>query len=237
MKQPNPRYKRVMLKLSGEALAGKDGILNFDFLDNVAGVIKKCHDAGIEVAVLSGAGNIWRGRSGGAIDSCRADHMGMLATLINAIAIQDALLRAGLKARVLSAVGVDGMVQRFDEESAISALESGEIIVFGAGTGLPFFSTDTAAVVRAAQIKADVVLMAKNIDAVYSDDPRKNPAAVRYSDITYAEVIEKQLKALDLTATIFCMDHQMKCYAFELKDPENILRVVMGENIGTELHN
>lgn len=231
-----PKYKRILLKLSGEALEAKDGILNFDFLGQIARVIKKCHDAGVEIGVLCGAGNIWRGRQGGDMDRCRADHMGMLATAINSIALQDAFLHEGLKARVMTAVTLESFTERFNEETANAALADGEIVIFGCGLGLPFFSTDTAAAVRAAQIGADAILMAKNIDGIYTADPRKDPTATRYDDVTYTEVLDKQLKALDLSATIFCMDNDLKCYAFELKDPENIYRVLSGEKVGTEIH-
>ena len=231
-----PKYKRILLKLSGEALQAADGILDFAFISRIAGVIGKCHEEGVAVAVLVGAGNIWRGRQGGSMDRARADHMGMLATTINSIALQDSFIEAGLSAHVLTAVTMEGFTERFDEEKANALLDAGEIVIFGAGLGIPFFSTDTAAAVRAAQIHADAVLMAKNVDGIYNKDPGKNPDAVRYDDVTYKEVIEKELKALDMTATVFCMENNIKCYAFELKNPENILRVVNGERIGTEIH-
>ncbi len=232
-----PKYKRVLLKLSGEALAANcDGILNFDFISSVAEVLKKCLSAGVEVGVIVGAGNIWRGRQGGSMDRVRADSMGMLATAINALALQDTFIQCGIDAKVMTAVAMDTFADKYVTRDAVKALKEGKVVIFGCGLGAPYFSTDTAAVLRAAEIEADAVLMAKNIDGVYSDDPRKNPNAFRYDEITYKEVVDKELKALDLTATTFCMDNDIKCYAFELKDPMNIYRVIMGEKIGTELH-
>ena len=232
-----PKYKRVLLKLSGEALAaGADGILNFDFISSVAMTLKKCIDSGVQIGVIVGAGNIWRGRQGGSMDRVRADSMGMLATAINALALQDTFIQCGLKAKVMTAVEMDAFAEKYVTRHAVEALENGTVVIFGCGLGSPYFSTDTAAVLRAAEIQADAVLMAKNIDGVYSADPRLDPTAVRYDEITYKEVVDKELKALDLTATTFCMDNDIKCYAFELKDPMNIYRVIMGEKIGTELH-
>ena len=232
-----PKYKRVLLKLSGEALAeGADGILNFDFIVSVAQTLKKCVDAGVQIGVIVGAGNIWRGRQGGSMDRVRADSMGMLATTINALALQDTFIASGLKARVMTAVEMDTFADKYVTRHAVEALENGTVVIFGCGLGAPYFSTDTAAVLRAAEIGADAVLMAKNIDGVYSADPKLDPNAVRYDEITYKEVVQKELKALDLTATTFCMDNDIKCYAFELKNPMNIYKVAMGEKIGTELH-
>ena len=232
-----PKYKRILLKLSGEALAaGVDGILNFDFIDRIAEVLVRCRNAGVEVGVIVGAGNIWRGRQGGDMVRTQADHMGMLATAINALALQDRFGAAGLDAVVMSAVEMPAFADAFTVRDAKRALEKGKTVIFACGLGQPFFSTDTAAVLRAAEIDADAVLMAKNVDGIYSADPQKDPNAIRYTDITYKEVLDKELKALDLSATTFCMDNGICCYAFELRDPENIYRVVMGEHIGTELH-
>ena len=232
-----PKYKRILLKLSGEALAaGGDGILNFDFIDEVAKVLVRCREAGVEIGVIVGAGNIWRGRQGGEMDRTQADHMGMLATAINALALQDRFNAAGLDCVVMSAVEMPEFADTFNIRNAKRALTEGKVVVFACGLGQPFFSTDTAAVLRAAEISADAVLMAKNIDAIYTADPKKDPNAVRYEEVTYKEVLEKELKALDLSATTFCMDNDICCYAFGLHDPENIYRVVMGEHIGTELH-
>lgn len=235
--QNTPKYKRVLLKLSGEALAaGADGILNFDFISSVAEALKKCVADGVQVGIIVGAGNIWRGRQGGSMDRVRADSMGMLATAINALALQDTFIQAGLDTKVMTAVEMEAFADKYVTRNAVKALEEGKIVIFGCGLGAPYFSTDTAAVLRAAEINADAVLMAKNIDGVYSADPKKDPSAVRYDEITYKEVLEKELKALDLTATTFCMDNDIKCYAFELADPMNIYKVIMGEKIGTELH-
>lgn len=233
-----PKYRRVLLKLSGEALAaGADGILNFDFTAQVAAQIKRCVDAGVQVAVVVGAGNIWRGRQGTDMDRVRADHMGMLATVINSIALQDAFVHAGIEAVVMTSVDIHAFADVYTARDAIAALEAGKVVIFGGGLGVPYFSTDTTAVLRAAEIHADCVLMAKNIDAIYSADPRKDPTATRYSELTYRQIIDQNLKALDLSAMIFCMENNVNGYAFGLADPENIYRVVMGEPVGTLIHN
>ena len=232
----SPKYKRILLKLSGEALADKNGILNFDFIASVSEVLKKCVDEGIEVGVIVGAGNIWRGRQGGEMNRARADHMGMLATAINSLALQDTFIQHGIDAIVMTAVEMKTFAEPYTTRGAIEALSAGKVVIFGGGLGAPYFSTDTAAALRAAEIEADAVLMAKNIDGVYSADPRKDSSAVKYDEITYAEMITKELGALDLTAAAFCMANDITSYAFELKDPMNIYRVAMGEKIGTELH-
>lgn len=231
-----PKYKRILLKLSGEALSDKNGILNFDFISSVADVLKKCVDSGIEVGVIVGAGNIWRGRQGGEMNRARADHMGMLATTINSLALQDTFLQHGIDTVVMTAVEMKAFAEPYTTRGAISALESGKVVVFGCGLGSPYFSTDTAAALRGAEIEADAILMAKNIDGVYTADPKKDPSAKKYDELTYAELIAKELGALDLTAAAFCMANDITSYAFELKDPMNIYRVAMGEKIGTELH-
>ena len=232
----SPKYKRILLKLSGEALAEKNGILDFDFISSVAEVIKKCLTDGIQVGVIVGAGNIWRGRQGGAMNRARADQMGMLATTINALALQDTFIQCGIDAVVMTTVEMDAFAEHYTIRGAIQALENGKVVILGCGLGAPYFSTDTAAALRGAEIEADVVLMAKNIDGIYNADPRKDPTAKKYDEITYAEVIAKELGALDLTAAAFCMANDINSYAFELKDPMNIYRVAMGEKIGTELH-
>ncbi len=233
----SPKYHRVLLKLSGEALAdGGDDILNFDFIHKVAEVVKRCHAAGVQIGVLCGAGNIWRGRQGGKMNRTRADHMGMLATVINALALQDTFLQEGIPTRVMTSVQMNAFADYYTARDAIHAMEAGEVVVFGGGTGLPYFSTDTAAALKAAEIEADVILMAKNIDAIYSADPKKDPTATRYKELTYQEILDRELRALDMTATTLCKDNDIHCYAFGLSDPENIYRVVMGERIGTEIH-
>ena len=234
-----PKYKRVLLKLSGEALSPNNGkdILDFDFIATVAKQIKRCVDAGVQVAVLVGAGNIWRGRQGTGMERCRADHMGMLATTINALALQDVFQREGMDACVMTAMEVRAFADPYTSRGAIAALNAGKVVVLGGGSGLPFFSTDTAAALRAAEIEADCLLMAKNIDAIYSADPKLVPDAVRYSDLTYRQVVDQNLRAMDMTSTILCMDNNITSYAFGLADPENIYRAVMGEAVGTAIHN
>lgn len=232
--QNTPKYKRVLLKLSGEALAaGADGILNHDFIAKVAAVLKKCLDSGVEIAVIVGAGNIWRGRQGKNMDPTRADHMGMLATTINSLALQDAFEQSGITTRVMTAIEMDQFAELYIRNKAIAHLEKGRVVIFGCGLGLPFFSTDTAAVLRAAEIKADIVLMAKNIDGIYSGDPKKDPTATRFDHISYTEIIDRGLTAIDGTATVFCKDNHIPILVFGLDDPENIYRAVMGEELGT----
>ena len=233
-----PKYHRVLLKLSGEALApAEGGILDFDFLTKVAKQIHRCVDAGVQVAVIVGAGNIWRGRQGTGMDRCRADHMGMLATVVNSLALQDVFIREGMDAVVMTAVEMKSFADHYTSRDAIAALEAGKVVVFGAGLGTPYFSTDTAAVLRAAEIEADCILMAKNIDAIYSADPKVNKDAVRYTEVTYRQILDENLRALDMSSAIFCMENNISGYAFGLADPENIYRVVMGEAVGTEIHN
>ena len=232
-----PKYKRVLIKLSGEALSGDGQILNFPFIEQVAKVIKKCTDEGVQVAVIVGAGNIWRGRQGTGMERCRADHMGMLATTINSLALQDVFLRVGMNAVVMSAVEMQAYADKYTSRSAIEALESGKVVILAGGLGTPFFSTDTAAVLRAAEMQTDCILMAKNIDGIYDGDPKVNKEAKRYSEITYKQMIEDNLRALDLSSAIFCQENDINGYAFGLADPENIYRVVMGEAVGTAIHN
>ena len=237
MEKSQPKYKRVLLKLSGEALSeGTDGILNFAVIEKIAGVVKKCRETGVEMALLVGAGNIWRGRSGGNMNRVTGDNMGMLATTINALAISDTFEQCGIPTCVMTAVEMKRFAEPYTTRGAVQALEEGKVVIFGCGTGCPFFSTDTAAVLRGAEIGADIVLMAKNIDGVYSADPKIDPTAQKYDEITYAEILDKQLHALDLSATTFCLENDLRAYAFALKDPENIYRVVMGQRVGTEMH-
>lgn len=235
----NPIYKRILVKISGEALQNgdKSEILDFDFVDKVVSSIKKCLDAKVEVAVIVGAGNIWRGaRKGVGMNRARADHMGMLATVINSLALQDAFLRQGIDARVLSSVEMNTFVDFYTQRDADRLLSDGKVVIFGGGLGAPYFSTDTPAVVRAAEIGADAVLMAKNVDGLYTADPKKDPTAKRYDDVTYAEILEKDLKAFDLTAVSFCNENDIDCYAFALSDPDNIYNAVMGTTTGTKMH-
>ncbi|MEE1357357.1 MAG: UMP kinase [Clostridia bacterium] len=228
-----PKYKRILLKLSGEALAqGVDSILNHEFIDTVSSVLKRCRESGVEIAVIVGAGNIWRGRQGINMDQTTADHMGMLATSINALALKDAFIRNGMDAEVLSSVNMLPFAQMFTKRNAIEMLKD-KIVIFAGGLGLPYFSTDTAAVHRAAEIEADMVLFAKNIDAIYTADPRLDPSAVKLDNITYADMLARGLKAMDSTATAFAMENNIPILCFGLADPENIYRAVMGEQIGT----
>ena len=233
-----PVYKRILLKISGEALAngGKSDILDFNFLDKISEVIIKCLEAGVEIAVIVGAGNIWRGRQGRDMDRCRADHMGMLATVINALALQDTFIKHGIDARVLTSVEMNTFAETYTQRAAVNYLSTGKIVIFGGGLGVPFFSTDTPAAVRAAEINADAVLMAKNVDGVYSADPKKNSEAVKFDDINYSDIMQKGLNAFDMTAVSFCNENNIECYAFGLSDPENIYNVVMGKSVGTRMH-
>jgi uridylate kinase len=234
-----PIYNRVLVKISGEALQNgdKSEILDFDFMDKVVEAIDKCLKEGVQVAIIVGAGNIWRGaRKGVGMNRARADHMGMLATVINSLALQDAFLRHKIDAKVLSSVEMNTFADFYTQRDADKYLSEGTVVIFGGGLGAPYFSTDTPAVVRAAEINADIVLMAKNVDGLYTADPKKDPNAKRYDDVTYSEILEKDLKAFDLTAVSFCNENNIDCYAFALSDPENIYRAVMGEAIGTKMH-
>lgn len=234
----NNGYKRILLKLSGEAIsAGKDGIINFAFLDDIAEVLKKCVGSGVEVAIIVGAGNIWRGAKGSFMDRCRADNMGMLATIINALGIESEFNRCGLPTVALSAIEINEFVELYSAAKARKYMSEGKVVIIGGGTGDPFFTTDTAAALRAAELCVDAMLLAKNIDGVYDSDPKLNPDAKKYDSLTYKEMMDKQLHAIDLTATSFCMENSITSYLFGLKDPENIYRVVCGENAGTEIHN
>jgi uridylate kinase len=234
VKNEKPIYKRVLLKLSGEAIsAGKDGILNFNYIEEIASVIKKCVNEGVQIGIIVGAGNIWRGRSGGAMDRVKADHMGMIATCINAVAVQETLIRCGVDAVVMTAVEMKAFAEPFVRDRALDALNSGKDVIFDAGLGIPCVSTDTAAVVRAKEIGADIVLMAKNIDAIYTADPRKDPNAQKISEITYKEILARGLAAMDSTATSFAMENNLPIHVFGLDKSENIYNVIMGAKMGT----
>ena len=231
-----PKYKRVLLKISGEALAGDAGRgLNFDVISAVSDAIKQCVDMGVQVGVVVGGGNFWRGVKDGGdkMVRVRADHMGMLATAINALAVADVLEQHGVEVRVQTAIEMRQIAEPYIRSRAIRHLEKGRVVVFGCGTGNPFFSTDTAAVLRAAEIDADVILLAKNIDGVYSADPVKHADAVKYDSITYDDVLAQHLAVMDTTATSLSMDNHIPVLVFALKDPENIVRAVKGEKIGT----
>ena len=231
-----PKFKRVLLKISGEALAGGVGRgLDFDVITEVSKAIKKCVDMGVQVGVVVGGGNFWRGLKDGGdrMVRVRADHMGMLATSINALAVADVLEQQGVEVRVQTAIEMRQIAEPYIRSRAIRHLEKGRVVIFGCGTGNPFFSTDTAAVLRAAEIDADVILLAKNVDGVYSADPVKDPTAVKYDSISYDDVLAQHLAVMDTTATSLSMDNDIPVLLFALKDPENIVRAVMGEKIGT----
>ena len=231
-----PKYRRVLLKLSGEALAGEAHRgLDFDVIGSVCDVVKRCVEAGVQVGIVVGGGNFWRGLKDGGdrMQRVRADHMGMLATVINALAVADSLEQRGVEVRVQTAIEISRIAEPFIRGKAIRHLEKGRVVIFGCGTGNPFFSTDTGAVLRAVEIDADAILLAKNIDGVYSADPAKDPTAYKYDEITFSEVLAKRLAVMDSTATSLSMDNHMPIIVFALKDPENIYRVVMGERLGT----
>ena len=231
-----PVYRRVLLKISGEALAGGKGTgLDFEMIGSVCDTIKECLDMGVQVGLVVGGGNFWRGakNSGGRMERTRADHMGMLATSINCLALADVLENKGVDVRVQTAIEMKSIAEPYIRSRAVRHLEKGRVVIFGCGTGSPFFSTDTAAVLRAAEIGADIILLAKNVDGVYSADPLKDPEAVKYDSITYDDVLARHLGVMDSTATSLCMDNNIPIILFALKDPENILRVIHGEKIGT----
>ena len=230
------KYKRIVLKLSGESLAGDQGFgINPAVVEDIAKQIKKIRERGVDVAIVVGGGNIWRGLAGSAkgMDRATADYMGMMATVMNALALQDALEKLDVDTRVQTAIEMRQVAEPYIRRKAIRHMEKGRVVIFGCGTGNPFFSTDTGAVLRAAEINADAILLAKNIDGVYSADPAKDPTAVKYDAITYDEVLARHLAVMDTTATSLSMDNHIPVQVFALKDPQNILRVVMGEPIGT----
>ena len=227
-------YKRVMLKISGEALSGANGFgFDFDTVSRIAKEVKEIVDMGIEVGLVVGGGNIWRGRSGEGMDRTTADHMGMLATCINALALQGALEGIGVKTRVQTAIEMKEIAEPFIRRRAVRHLEKGRVVIFGAGSGNPYFSTDTAAALRAAEIEADVILLAKNVDGVYDKDPNKFADAKKYDTLTYMEVIEQGLQVMDTTATTLCMDNNIPILVFGLEGDGNIKRAMLGEKIGT----
>lgn len=236
MSKSEPRYRRVLLKLSGEALSGHKGNgLDFTVIESVCRTIKKCTELGVEVGIVVGAGNFWRGvKDGeGKIERTRADHMGMLATVMNCLAVADVLEQMDVDVRVQTAIEMRAVAEPYIRLRAMRHLSRGRVVIFGCGTGNPYFSTDTAAVLRAAEIEAEAILLAKNIDGVYSADPKLYPDAVKFDTISYDEVLQKHLSVMDLTATSLSMDNHIPVLLFALEDPENIVRVIMGEKIGT----
>lgn len=227
-------YKRVLLKLSGEVLAGENK-MGFDFsvVNKVCQTVKRCADMGVQVAIVIGGGNFWRGRSSGDMDRTRADHMGMLATVINSLALCDELEKLGTKAKVLSAISMPQIADLYTKRDAVAALENGEVVIFGCGTGSPFFSTDTTAALRAAEIGADIIFKATNVDGVYDSDPKKNPNAVKYDSLEFIDVLKQGLHVMDSTAASLCMDNNIPVLVFNLNDTENIIRAIEGQTVGT----
>ena len=229
-------YHRVLLKLSGEALAGEGGTgLDFRKMKELGQVVARCVEQGVEIGIVVGAGNFWRGVKNGEghMDRAQADYMGMLATVMNCLALQDVLGQCGVSAKVQTALSIQSIGETFDVKKADEYLKSGSVVIFGCGTGSPYFSTDTGAVLRAALIGADAILLAKNIDGVYSADPRTDPTAVRYDELSYDEVLSRHLAVMDSTATCMAMDNHIPILVFALAEPENILRAVRGEVTGT----
>ena len=234
------KYKRIMLKVSGEALAGPAHRgLDFDVIHGVCEAIKECTELGVQVGLMVGAGNFWRGVKDGAdkMQRSHADAMGMLGTVMNSIAVADALSKHGIDARVLCAVEMNKFCEYFTRDLADRYLNEGKVVIFAGGTGNPYFSTDTGVVLRGVEIEADAILMAKNVDAIYSADPNKDPNAVRYSQLTYDEALAKHLQATDLTAMTLAMDNDMTLVCFGLAEENSIIRVVRGEDIGTTVKN
>lgn len=230
------KYKRILLKVSGEALAGDAHRgLNFEIVNSVCQAIKQCCELGVQVGLVIGGGNFWRGVKDGAdkMQRSHGDAMGMLATVMNSIAMADALEKHGVDARVLSAVEMNKFCEYFTRDTAERYLNSGKVVIFAAGTGNPYFSTDTGAVLRGVEIEADAILLAKNVDGIYTADPDTDPTATKFDEITYDEVLARHLKATDTTAMTLAMDNHAKLICFALADPQNIIRVVCGEKIGT----
>lgn len=229
-----PKYKRILLKLSGEALAGdrKHGI-DFDTVLKICSSIKKCADMGVQIGIVVGGGNFWRGRSSGKMDRTRADHMGMLATVINALGVADALEQLGVQVRVQTAITMQQVAEPYIRNRAVRHLEKGRVVVFGCGTGNPFFSTDTAASLRAAEIDADIVLKATMVDGVYDCDPKLNPNAVKYDTLSFSEVLNKDLGVMDSTAASLCKDNNIPILVFNIDDPKHIVDAVCGNPMGT----
>ena len=229
-----PSYRRIILKLSGEALAGKIGFgIDYDTVVTICKSIKKCVEMGTQVGIVVGGGNFWRGRTSGKMDHTRADHMGMMATVINSLALADALEGLGVTVRVQTAIAMQAIAEPYTRGRAVRHMEKGRVVIFGCGTGSPFFSTDTAAALRAAETDADIILKATMVDGVYDKDPHKFTDARRYDVVSFSEVLGQQLSVMDMTAASMCRDNRVPILVFDLSDPENICRAVCGENIGT----
>lgn len=231
-----PKYKKILLKLSGEALAGpKKFGLDYETVLEISKSIKECCDLGVEVAIVVGGGNFWRGRTSGDMDRTRADHIGMLATVMNSLSLADALESLGTEVRVQTAIPMQSIAEPYIRNRAVRHMEKGRAVIFGCGTGNPFFSTDTAASLRCAEIGAEIMMMAKMVDGVYDSDPAINPDAKRYDTISFSEILNKELAVMDSTAASMCRDNSTPVLIFSLKDPYNIVRAVCGEDIGTIL--
>lgn len=231
---PEIKYKRVLLKLSGEAIGGPEGKgVNAQTLGKICDQIKNIIDLGVQVAIVVGGGNFWRGRYGHQMERTTSDYMGMLATTMNGLALQDSLEARGLTTRLQTAIEMRQIAEPYIRRKATKHLEKGRVVIFACGTGNPFFTTDTAAALRSAEIEADVILLAKTIDAVYSEDPKVDPNAQRYDEITYLDILNKDLKVMDATAVSLCKDNQIPLIVFGIDEPENIVKIVKGEKIGT----
>lgn len=228
------KYNRILLKLSGESLAGdKKFGLDTETVSVICASIKKCVDLGVEIGIVVGGGNFWRGRTSGTMDRTRADHIGMLATAMNALAVADALEALGVTVRVQTAIHMQAVAEPYIRNRAMRHFEKGRVVIFGCGTGNPFFSTDTAASLRAAEIEADIILKATMVDGVYDSDPKTNPDAVRYDEVSFKEVLEKGLNVMDSTAAAMCQDNHIPILVFSIENPDNIYSACCGEEIGT----
>ena len=227
------KYQRIILKISGEALSGNGQNIDFDVVRRVAKQVVEVNNMGVAVGIIVGGGNIWRGRQGRDMDRVTAAHMGMLATVINSLALQDALEALGVSARVQTAIEMRQIAEPFVRRRAMRHLEKGRVVIFACGTGNPYFTTDTATALRAAEMEADLILLAKNVDGIYDSDPKENSNAVRYNDISYMEVIERELKAMDTTAITLCMENDIPIMVFALAEENSIVRAVLGEQLGT----
>ncbi len=231
---PKPKYKRILLKLSGEALAGERGFgIDAPTLGKVCDSIKKVADMGVEIAIVIGGGNFWRGRKAEDMERTTADYMGMLATIMNGQALQDALEYRGLDTRLQTSIEMRQIAELYIRRKAVRHLEKGRVVIFAGGTGNPFFSTDTCAALRATEINAEIILFGKTIDGVYDSDPKENPNAKKYDEISYTEILKNNLKVMDSTAASLCRDNHVETMIFALSDPENIIKAVCGEHIGT----
>ena len=231
---PKAKYKRILLKLSGEALAGEKGFgIDVDTLGNVCDYIKKIYDMGVEIAIVVGGGNFWRGRAAHHMERTTADYMGMLATIMNGQALQDALEYRGLDTRLQSAIDIRQMAEPYIRRKAVRHLEKGRIVIFAGGTGNPFFSTDTCAALRASEVDADIIMFGKTIDGVYDADPKENPNAKKYDEISFTEILKNHLKVIDATAASLCRENHIPVMIFALNNAEDLVKAVTGESIGT----